>query len=602
MSGITGILTTQQQTISATTLQAMTAIIQHRGPDAEGYYISEQIALGYRHFDVHGLTAEQAQTMLHLDRYAVTFDGRIYNLPELQAELSEKGYSFNCESDAQLLAAAYDYWGTDCLNKLNADWAFVIYDTHTQKLFIARDRFGIKPLYYYTDGASFIFGSEIKAIYASNLVEKAPNETYLKSYLEKGPNEYDAPTAFKNIVRFPFAHYFHGTLQELLHQPTFIRYWSLQVNTAREKFDPEKAKKYAQQYYDLLADAVKLRLRADVKVGSALSGGLDSSSIVYLVNQQLKAQGKADLQETFSSVYKSDGTLDCDESHFIDLLAKELKVNSNQIEPQEKDVPAEHQKVIWAMENPPESTIMSSWHTFMKVNQTGIIVNLDGQGADEMLAGYTPYISSYFMSISLIDLYKELFHFLKFPDVRKRVIQSFCLAHFRFFFGNKIYKKLFKKLKGHNAPDQLNKVLKDSFTQGLVTLLHYADHTSMAHSVESRAPFMDYRLVEFLAQVPACYKMHNGWTKYLARLAFDKKLPDEITWRKDKMGWPIPEEYWFRGNLKGWFINTVESSSLVKELSPNTSTVKELENNEPITKLIRKLNIAVFSKIYMSDF
>lgn len=600
MCGIAGYIASQ--VADQTPLKKMTDAIIHRGPDGEGQYYAPDFALGHRRLAIVDLSEAAAQPMHYLDRYVITYNGEVYNHPELREELTRRGYTFNSESDTEVILASYDCWGVDCLNKFNGMWAFVLYDKQEQQYFIARDRFGKKPLYYTHTADHFVFCSEVKGIYASGLVEKAPNISYLKNYLENGPNEYDADTAFANIYRFPFAHYFLGSKEQLLNQPQFTRYWELTTNTSKERFCPNKAKEYAQKYYDLLADAVKLRLRADVKVGSALSGGLDSSSIVYLVNQQLKAQGKADLQETFSSVYKSDGTQDCDESHFIDLLAKELKVNSNQIEPQEQDVPAEHQKVIWAMENPPESTIMSSWHTFMKVSQTGIIVNLDGQGADEMLAGYTPYISSYFMSISLIDLYKELFHFLKFPDVRRRVIQSFCLAHFRFFLGNKIYKKLFKKLKGHNAPDQLNKVLKDSFTQGLVTLLHYADHTSMAHGVESRAPFMDYRLVEFLAQVPACYKMHNGWTKYLARLAFDKKLPDEITWRKDKMGWPIPEEYWFRGNLKGWFINTVESSSLVKELSPNTSTVKELENNEPITKLIRKLNIAVFSKIYMSDF
>lgn len=600
MCGIAGYIASQ--VADKTPLKKMTDAIIHRGPDGEGQYYAPDFALGHRRLAIVDLSEAAAQPMHYLDRYVITYNGEVYNHLELREELIRNGYIFNSESDTEVILASYDCWGVDCLNKFNGMWAFVLYDKQEQQYFIARDRFGKKPLYYSHTADHFVFCSEVKGIYASGLVEKAPNISYLKNYLENGPNEYDAETAFANVYRFPFAHYFLGNKEQLLNQPQFTRYWELTTNTSKERFCPNKAKEYAKQYYELLADAVRLRLRADVKVGSALSGGLDSSSIVYLVNQQLKAQDKADLQETFSSVYKSDGTQDCDESHFIDLLAKELKVNSNQIEPQEQDVPTEHQKVIWAMENPPESTIMSSWHTFMKVNQTGVIVNLDGQGADEMLAGYTPYISSYFMSISLIDLYKELFHFLKFPDVRRRVIQSFCLAHFRFFFGNKIYRKLFKKLKGHNAPDQLNKVLKDSFIQGLVTLLHYADHTSMAHSVESRAPFMDYRLVEFLAQVPACYKMHNGWTKYLARLAFDKKLPDEITWRKDKMGWPVPEEYWFRGNLKGWFINTVESSSLVKELSPNTSIVKELENNEPITKLIRKLNIAVFSKIYMTDF
>ena len=599
MCGIAGYIASQ--VADQTPLKKMTDAIIHRGPDGEGQYYAPDFALGHRRLAIVDLSEAAAQPMHYLDRYVITYNGEVYNHPELREELTRHGYHFNSESDTEVILASYDYWGVDCLTKFNGMWAFVLYDKQEQQYFIARDRFGKKPLYYTHTADHFVFCSEVKGIYASGLVEKAPNISYLKNYLENGPNEYDADTAFANIYRFPFAHYFLGSKEQLLNQPQFTRYWELTTNTSKERFCPNKAKEYAQQYYDLLADAVKLRLRADVKVGSALSGGLDSSSIVYLVNQQLKAQGKADLQETFSSVYKSDGTQDCDESHFIDLLAKELKVNSNQIEPQEQDVPAEHQKVIWAMENPPESTCMSGWHTFMKVKQEGVKVTLDGQGADEQLAGYLPFIASYLTSISLFDLYKEFFYFLKIPGAKKTLLLSFLMANFKYIFGNKAYQALFKRLKGRQPPAELNLELKAATEKGLITLIHYSDHVSMGHSIESRMPFMDYRLVEFLAQVPACYKMHNGWTKYLARLAFDKKLPDEITWRKDKMGWPIPEEHWFRGNLKDWFISTTEQSSLLKEINPNSNIIKEIESKASITQIIRKLNIAKFDALFFSN-
>ena len=595
MCGIAGYIASQ--VADQTPLKKMTDAILHRGPDGEGHYYAPDFALGHRRLAIVDLSEAGAQPMHYLDRYVITYNGEVYNHPELREELIRHGYRFNSESDTEVILASYDFWGVDCLNKFNGMWAFVLYDKKKQQYFIARDRFGKKPLYYSHTADYFMFCSEVKGIYASGLVEKAPNINYLKNYLQNGPNEYDAETAFANVYRFPFAHYFLGSKEQLLNQPQFTRYWELTTNTSKERFCPNKAKEYAKQYYDLLADAVRLRLRADVKVGSALSGGLDSSSIVYLVNEQLKAQGKADLQETFSSVYKSDGTQDCDESEYIDLLAKELNVISNQIEPQEKNVIAEHQKVVWAMENPPEGTIMSSWHTFMKVKQAGVTVNLDGQGADELLAGYTPYISSYFISISIIDVYKEVLFFLQLPGVKKRVIQSFFMAKFRFVFGQKIYEKIFKKIKGHDAPAQLNETLKEAFTKGLVTLLHYADHTSMAHSVESRAPFMDYRLVEFLAKVPACYKMHKGWSKYIARLAFDKKLPDEITWRKDKMGWPIPEKYWFQGNLREDLEKTIQESNLVLDvLSAKDSGYATSDSMFKFS--LRKFNIAVFGKIF----
>lgn len=578
-------------------LQAMTDVIIHRGPDGEGHYHAEDFAFGHRRLAIVDLSEAGKQPMHYKERYTITYNGEVYNYLELKAELQAVGYSFNSDSDTEVILASYDYWGADCLNKFNGDWAFVLYDSVTKQFFIARDRFGIKPLYYYQDNEKFIFGSEVKAIYASGLVKKAPNEEYLKQYLEKGPNEYDAPTAFENIWRFPFAHYFLGTKEQLLSNPQFTRFWQLQVNESNERFDAQKAKQYAQQYYDLLNDAVRLRLRADVKVGAALSGGLDSSSIVYLMNEQLKAQGKQELLETFSSVYKSDGTQHCDESEYIDLLAKELNVHSNQIEPQEKDIPAEHAKMIWAMENPPESTCMSGWHTFMKVKQRGVTVTLDGQGADEQLAGYLPYIASYLTSISLVDLYKEFFYFLKIPSAKKTLILSFLMANFKLIFGQKAYNKVFRMLKGRDAPEPLNQALKNSIEQGLVTLIHYSDHVSMGHSIESRMPFMDYRVVEFLAQVPACYKMHNGWTKYLARLAFDKKLPSDITWRKDKMGWPIPEDKWFSGGLNNYLTETINASSLVKQLG-----IKNYEaNNFKGLQDIRLFNMTKYEQCFQKQ-
>lgn len=593
MCGIAGYISTQ--VANQPPLKKMTDAIIHRGPDGEGQYYDTDYALGHRRLAIVDLSEAGAQPMHYLDRYVITYNGEVYNHPELREELVKLGYSFNSETDTEVILASYDRWGVDCLNKFNGMWAFVLYDRQEKKYFIARDRFGIKPLYYTQTTHHFVFCSEVKGIYASGLVEKAPNKSYLKNYLENGPNEYDAETAFENVYRFPFAHYFFGSKEELLNQPNFIRYWELTTNTSKERYCTDKAKEYAKQYYDLLADAVKLRLRADVKVGSALSGGLDSSSIVYLVNQQLKAQGKEDLQETFSSVYKSKGTLDCDESIFIDLIAKELNVNSNQIEPREEDIPAEHQKMIWAMENPPESTCMSGWHTFMKVKETGVIVTLDGQGADEQLAGYLRYITSYFISISLFDLYKEFFYFLKIPGSKKTLLLSFLLANFKFIFGNRSYQALYKKLKGRQPPAELNLELKSSIEKGLITLIHYSDHVSMGHSIESRMPFMDYRLVEFLAQVPACYKMHNGWTKYLARLAFNKKLPDEITWRKDKMGWPIPEEYWLKGKLRTWASDTMTASKVLKGLCPKLDA--ENEFNISVKKGVRKLNVAMINKL-----
>lgn len=579
-------------------LRSMTDAIAHRGPDGEGLFFTEGYAFGHRRLAIVDLSASGKQPMHYKERYVITYNGELYNHIELKQDLIRLGYTFTNHTDTEVLMAAYDHWGAECLKKFNGMWSFVLFDNKTNKYFISRDRFGKKPLYYYKDEDKFIFCSEVKGIYASGLIEKQANESYLKSYLVQGPNDYSTETAFKDVFRFPFAHYFEGTKEELLSNPNYVRYWEIKVNNSKERFQKDKAGEYANKYYELLSDAVRIRLRADVKVGSALSGGLDSSSIVYLVNQELKMQDKVDLQETFSSVYKSDGTQDCDESEYIDLLAKELNVSSNQIEPEWQDIPKELEHVIWNMENPPESTCMSGWHTFKKVKEKGVTVTLDGQGADEQLAGYLPYIASYLTSISLFDLYKEFFHFFKIPGTKRILLLSFILAHIKSIFGKTRYSKIFYMVKGRNPPLRLNEELKSSMEKGLVTLIHYSDHVSMGHSVESRMPFMDHRLVEFLATVPACYKMHNGWTKYLARLAFDKKLPDEICWRKDKMGWPIPESYWFKGRLKSYFMTTVDESSFCSSLDKNGDHHSWLLPNSNIQLGIRRLNLALFEKLF----
>lgn len=295
-----------------------------------------------------------------------------------------------------------------------------------------------------------------------------------------------------------------------------------------------------------------------------------------------------------SSVYKTPGTEHCDESEFINLVANQLGVVSNQIEPKVEDIPTEHEKMIWAMENPPESTCMSGWHTFMKVKQQGVKVTLDGQGADEQVAGYFIYIPSYLMSLPLASFYAEFFKFLQIPGAQKTVLISFLMAHFRALFGEKIYQATFHKIKGRAAPAELNAELKNSIETGLVTLIHYSDHVSVGHGVESRMPFLDYRLVEYLATIPAAYKLHNGWTKYLARITFASKLPEAVTWRKDKMGWPIPEEHWFNGEHKKWIQQQILNSTTLPRLEEPRRTQHALQSTpekSTMLKIVRRLNI-----------
>ena len=593
MCGISGIISKNK--IEKYIIEPMTDTIIHRGPDGFGYYYGEKFVFGHRRLSIVDLSDAGHQPMQYLNRYVITFNGEVYNHLELRIELEKNGYLFQSHTDTEVIMASYDFWGVDCLSKFNGMWAFVIYDRLKDKYFMSRDRFGKKPFYYYKDQEKFIFGSEIKVILAHPDVESKPNLKFLDSYVQNGAKEYIKETAFENIFRFDFSSYFEGSLEDIFENFNQNKFWEIKPNLSHEKFDEEKAKEYAKQYYELLEDAVRIRLRADVKVGSALSGGLDSSSIVYLVNKLLKEQDKEELQETFSSVYKSDGTQECDESYFIDIMALKLGVHSNQIEPKEDEIPSQIEKMIWHLENPPDNSLMSSWHTFKLVASTDVKVTLDGQGADEQLGGYLPYLLNYISSLSIVDMFSQAKKCLQIPNSSKYVFVGLCLGLYRVLFGEKFLKFTIKNIFKRDFETNLNKKLGIDTMGSLITLIHYADHTSMAFSIESRMPFMDYRLVEFLASVPACYKMRDGWTKYLARLAFDGKLPDEINWRKDKMGWPIPEKKWFYGNLNRWFIENIESCKLSKKLSFKEKENKRFSNN------IKRMNLSIWEKSFLNN-
>lgn len=611
MCGIAGIIYKNNEKPTKEEIKLMTDVILHRGPDDEGYYFGNSFAFGHRRLAILDLSEVGHQPMEYEGKngeYIIIYNGEIYNYIELRNELIKEGYKFKSNTDTEVILASYDKWGVDCLNKFNGMWAFVIYNKKNQRFFISRDRFGIKPLYYYLDNNIFIFASEIKAILIHPKVKTEPNYEYIKNYVRYGTKEYIKKTAFKNIFRFDFASFFEGTKEDIFNNFKRKKFWHLKVNLSDEPFDEKKAKEYAKRYYELLKDAVRIRLRSDVKVGSALSGGLDSSSIVYLINEILKEQSKEELQQTFSSVYHTKGTEDCDESFFINTLANKLNVKSNQIEPNEKYVPHELRKVIYYCDNMPEGTCMSGWHTFKKVKECGVKVTLDGQGADEQLGGYLTYLSIYFSKLPFKELLKEIRAFKDVPNGKKYILIGVFLNLLIKVFGENTTKKLVKFISNvfNKSPElllefNLNKKLANDTMSSLITLIHYSDRVSMAHSVESRMPFMDYRLVEFLASIPYKYKIHNGWTKYIARLAFDQKLPDEIVWRKDKMGWPIPHDYWFRGNLKGWLISTIRESSFIKKVFPDFDIEKEL-NKKPIEKILRYLNVALWHEIFFEKF
>lgn len=568
--------------------------------DSDGVNLESQVALGHRRLSILDISPAGHQPMRTPDgRYWIVFNGEVYNYVELRAELLALGYAFRTESDTEVILAAYVAWGTECARRFNGDWALLIYDAVDHKLFVSRDRFGIKPLYYYQDESGIIFASEVKALLAHSRVQSGPDEDVLRNYLIMGATEWREETPFKNIRRFPFA---HSVVIDLSKGGGWRaqQYFELRANSSRERFDPEKAKQYADEYYSLLTDAVRIRLRSDVPIGCALSGGLDSSSIAYIADRLLKNAGQSKPLSTFSMVHLTPETKHCDESFYVDILQKQLGFDSYRKEPKVGDIPTLLGDVHRHWESPPEGTGMAGMVTVGIARDVGLTVTLDGQGADEVQAGYEQYIVSYLANLPWSDLWSELaaINSTYQGSMSHRVLLMTAAIGVKIFGRGSV--NLVLRLMGRNFSlrhNSLNEELRASVTESLVNLIHYADARSMYYSIESRMPFMDHRLIEFSLSVPSCYKIHRGYTKYFARLAFDGKLPEQITWRKDKMGWPVPIAQWFDGPLGAWASQTIADSRLATRLQSDSGGQPK---SKGLTHRIRLLNVAVWEKTFWS--
>lgn len=630
MCGLSGIFEFgEAESVQLPYAVAMAKAIRHRGPDDEGYVVfsnnkisqvfygddtphivrthhceaksvsgvefKSKATLAHRRLSIIDTTPGGHQPMPSADRrYWISYNGEVYNYIELREQLSSLGHSFSTDSDTEVILEAYIEWGAGCAERFNGDWALLIYDTHRNELFVSRDRFGIKPLYYYQDSTHIIFASEIKALLAHPSVKTAPNHDYLIRYLSQGATEWLEKTAFEGVNRFPFAHSALIKLNDGANWRT-VRYWELKINTSRERFNPTVADSYSAKYLELLTDAVRLRLRADVSVGCALSGGLDSSSIVYIANALLEGKEERAKLLTFSSVYNSPDSRHCDESFFIDLLQAKLGFNSYKMEPRPEDFPRLSEIVQRYWECPPDGTGMAGINTLSLARDIGLKVTLDGQGADEVQAGYEYYLVPFLSSLGWGDFIRETLavnSLLQSSAERRAIILA---AIVRKIFGAKSLGWLLKVIgrKTTLERDSLNEELQHSVLHGLVNLVHYSDSRSMYYSIESRMPFMDHRLIEFTMSVPACYKVHNGYTKYFARLAFSGKLPDEITWRKDKMGWPVPERLLFTGSHSSWIDNIINGSAVLARMGVNLTNIHSLKLR------IRLFNIGIWEYVFL---
>ena len=549
MCGIVGRVNFNKKEVDEVQIRAMMRKIKHRGPDDEGVFIDKNIGLGFVRLSIIDLSKAGHQPMFSDDRrYVIIFNGEVYNYIELREELKELGYRFKSSSDTEVVLKAYEEWGEEVLDRFNGMWAFVVYDTKTKELFGARDRFGIKPFYYYKDKNSFIFSSEIKALKEAIDTPLSINEESLFNYLSFNRTDYSQNTFYTQIYKIPHAHSFRLTDSG---EFKLKRWYNLKEKCNRQKDISPK------EYLELFKSSLKLRMRSDVPIGVCLSGGIDSSSIVATLSKELNIK---DLR-SFSAVYRKGER--GDEREYIELM-RNFVGSMNFTHPTAKSLFEDLEDFIKSQDEPFPTTSIYAQYKVMELAKRDVKVTLDGQGADEQLAGYTYFYGFYFRellsSLSLLRLFEEIYYYFK---LQKSLFAIKALIFF--LLPSKLKLKLkVKKLsyiqeefyKRHSISNILteelygSKTLRESlinhFEYKLEHLLKWEDLNSMRFSIEARVPFLDYRLVEQSLSLKSNYHIKKGVTKYILRESMKSILPEKIRKRYDKIGFATPEAKWFR--------------------------------------------------------
>ena len=590
------------------TIRGMTRAVRHRGPDGEGFVFfhaangapspvsSEEtpvavagartpppgctLALGHRRLSIVDLSSAGHQPMCDAAGECwITFNGEIYNHVELRAELARLGHGFRSGTDTEVILAAWREWGEACLARFNGMFAFVLFDRRGRKLFAARDRFGVKPLYVWrTPTGGLAFASEIKQFTAHPEWRARLNGQRAYDFLNWGLSDHNAETFFAGVQQLRGGEFISAPL-EAIPQARPQRWYELRPAAFTGDFAAA-----AERFRELLDDSVRLRLRADVPVGSCLSGGLDSSSIVGTVRAQLGARAPA-LQKTFSA-YSDVARFD--ERSFIAEVVAAHGVDAHQVTPDPAALFAELDAIVWHQDEPFVSTsIYAQWCVFRLARARGVIVMLDGQGADEALAGYHGYFAARLAGLlrkgkwtacwreaaAIRGLHEQPWS-RQAMELADALLPAAATDRLRQVVGRTVRTPDFLDVEKLGATpmaspratvgangDAVRALSRAELTSlNLPMLLRYEDRDSMAHSVEARLPFLDYRLVEFCLGLPDEFKIAGGWTKRVLREGMRTRLPERVRLRRDKIGFATAEENWMRGERREAFLDLLRDS------------------------------------------
>lgn len=557
--------------------------IKHRGPDDAGIWQDERCSLGHRRLSILDLSEVGRQPMFSRDeRYAIVFNGEIYNYIELRDELKKIGYLFKTRTDTEVALYSYLEWGEKALDRFNGMWALAIYDTLQKSLFLARDRMGVKPLFLAKVDGGFVFSSEMKAIMPL-LREKTINYNLLTDKNRTYNYEASEECLVKEIGRLKAGHY------AIINQDGIrtVRWWK----TTEHLIDvPQNYEEQVEYFRELFKDACKIRMRSDVALGTALSGGLDSSATICTMSQICKDKREgdtdynSDCQHAFIATFP--GTA-LDESEYASKVTDYLGINYTEIAIDPLKGLKTMEQDLYTFEEVYSTSPIPMLQLYRGMKEHGVTVSLDGHGADELFCGYFSDIPYALLDVGLNS--NEIYDILDtyYSNIGESAEKEKCIKKYIDFLIRHCAKKVLHVPTWDRLIDKecrrdfyqmghLERTLYNStHTTILPTLMRNYDHYSMASGVEIRMPFLDYRIVEFAFSIPWQAKLQGGYTKRIVRDALKDWIPNEVVWRRSKIGFNTPMIEWARGPWKEWLLDTMSSSDFINSDAVDAKSLKD---------------------------
>lgn len=624
MCGIAGIFKLNQEKIEKSDLIKFTDSLEHRGPDGAGYELlcNDIVGFGHRRLSILDLSEAGKQPMSYADgRYWICYNGEVFNFQEIRKELEQKGYKFISNTDTEVILASYIEFGTACLNKFNGMWAFAIWDKELEQMFLARDRFGIKPLYYtFTENKNFAFASETRSFKYLKDFKRSFNEELLQITMnDPYALEGIGYTPFNNILQLLPGHFMFVKKEGKLQQK---RWWSISEHLRTDVSNDINKQK--EEFYHLFRDACKLRLISDVPVGTALSGGLDSSAVystVYdIIDKENLNRFNKDSQRAFTAVFPG---LPNDEREYAELAVKYTSGNITLIETPQSELIKRIESDTIMSDCISTSPLTSICSVYKGMRAEGIRVSMDGHGVDEMLYGYRDMVYSlyndalWYGSLEDAKRYQDVLLQMYFPTDQQVALTKFnAQLSEKQLRDKRVFSKVKRVLKTKrenekefqaptmsslsDKPYDFSKlpigermVYNEFFLHTLPALLRNFDRAGMMNGIEIRMPFMDWRVVSFVFSLPERSKIGNGFTKVILREAMKGKMSEEIRTRTYKVGIASPIDNWMNDSLKAWVMDTIEDSTLKKMMFEHKD---KMIGKSDVRKVWKELNKQLIKK------